>query len=65
MTVSPNDPYRSDLPKCPVCGLPAASYDVMWDYLTCPEGHAWDGPLNDPALRGCTLPSGSSPKREG
>lgn len=50
--------YRSDLPRCPTCATEATFYDCLWDYLHCANSHAWDGPLNDPVLRGCTIPSG-------
>lgn len=59
-------PYRSDLPKCPTCGRSAVIYDVLWDYLRCPEDHFWDGPLNDKRLEGCSLPgSGNRMERPG
>lgn len=52
--------YRSDMPHCPTCAKAATHYDCVWDYLHCVEGHTWDGPLNNPALEGSTLPQSHS-----
>jgi len=41
------------------------SYNALWDYFHCINGHTWDGPVNDPSVQTLGAPGFSIVKPPG